>query len=192
MKDVEVRGILDKYLDGETSEQEERMLQYYFLYEDVNPDFEQYKVLFAAFLTESREVSGKDFQAPFATNKIVSFTNYKVWFATAASVIILITSWFAFYEGSSVQDIPSKKELLLAQKYLTIGFASYGKAYEQTSSVMEKASVLQSQTKSALELTSSVYKKHTKEIDKLNYIDQSFNKLQSVKSMSKSRIKMMM
>lgn len=89
-----IKTLLDKYLEAETTLAEEKVLETYFLSDNVAPELEEYKPLFSFFERERGiETSEKiDFKMPFKVEQKSSkrFLLYK-WSGIAASVAILVS-----------------------------------------------------------------------------------------------------
>lgn len=88
MESIKIEQLLDKYLNAETTLQEETVLSDYFLNSQVAPHLEEYKALFIYFADNKSERFTKTIQ--LNTKK----TNWK-WLSVAASVVLL----FSVYTG---------------------------------------------------------------------------------------------
>ena len=192
MKNKEIKILLEKYFDGESTIREEKTLRHYFLYEEVAEDLQEYEIIFSAFESESKIITEQINNELFIEEsvKTISLKRNTAW-AVAATVLILIASWFTLNQKSPEQKIPTQKELQIAQKYLKQGLQSFQKAYHQSNDLIKKTVVLQTRSKQALE-AGRVYQRNTKEINNLKYINQSLEKLHNVSSIQKSRIKLIM
>lgn len=88
---IEIENLIKYYFEGETSSKEEQLLQEYFLQEDIDGDFLQYRPLFNAIgnLAEQPELMGID--TSFIDNSNNTITTkasvFKKHFRIAASVI---------------------------------------------------------------------------------------------------------
>jgi hypothetical protein len=192
MKNKEIKILLEKYFDGESTVHEEKILRHYFLYEEVADDLQEYKIIFSAFESESKIITEQISDELFIEEsvKTISLKRNTAW-AVAATVLILITSWFTLNQKSPEQKIPTQEELQIAQKFLKQGLQSFQKAYHQSNDLIKITVVLQTRSKQALEV-GRVYQKNTKEINNLKYINQSLEKLHNISSIQKSRIKLIM
>lgn len=76
--------LLEKYFEGETSTQEETLLQQYFSSPDVAPSLEQYKGMFGYF-SKAKEQQFKQV-VPLQPRKRKAVT----WLSIAASVVVLL------------------------------------------------------------------------------------------------------
>ncbi len=193
MKNSDIKILLEKYFEGETDLRDEKILQHYFLYEDVAADLLKYKVLFVAFQQENRIILEKTNDDPLSAikvSKVVSLNKNTAW-AVAASIIFLIGSWFILNKENTQIETPSQQELLVAQKYLNMSFQAFDRAYNQSNDLIKKTKMLQKHSDEALKV-GLIYQEKTQEILNLKYIDQSFEKLKNVSSLKKSRIKLMM
>ena len=79
-----IEKLLEKYENGETSLKEEQQLKNYFSQENVAPQLEMYKPMFAYFSVNKQEQFTKDL--PLKTKKVF---NYK-WIAVAAVVVLTL------------------------------------------------------------------------------------------------------
>lgn len=93
MELANIEKILKKYLDGETSLQEEATLKTYFLSENVAPEHEEYIPLFLYFKSSKEDTFTKTIQ--LNSKK----TNWK-WLSVAASVALLVSLYF----GKQIQN----------------------------------------------------------------------------------------
>lgn len=64
MESTRVRILLDRYFEGETSLSEEEELRRYFKSKEVDPDFQNYGVLFSAFAKAKKESSSHPINLP--------------------------------------------------------------------------------------------------------------------------------
>ena len=95
MELARIEVLLEKYLEGETSLQEESTLKDYFTSEEVHPSLEQYIPLFSYFSFSSEETLDKNLQLKPKSKK----TNWK-WLSIAASLTLIIS----LYTGKTIQD----------------------------------------------------------------------------------------
>ncbi|MFV8442639.1 hypothetical protein [Flavobacterium sp. LB2P44] len=104
MELYKVEQLLEKYFDGETTIQEERDLQDYFLSEDVAPHLAAYKLLFEHFAA-TRAQQFEQEMLPFEGQRIPHRDRKQnvVWLSIAASVAILLgVGSYVFYNSESV------------------------------------------------------------------------------------------
>ncbi len=87
MELANIEKILEKYLDGETSLQEETTLKTYFLSKNVAPEHEEYIPLFLYFKSSKEDIFTKTIQ--LNSKK----TNWK-WLSVAASILVLVSIYF--------------------------------------------------------------------------------------------------
>ncbi|MDX8554870.1 hypothetical protein MK851_14730 [Tenacibaculum sp. 1B UA] len=86
MELANIEKLLDKYLDAETTLQEEQTLQEYFTSNDVAPHLQEYSMMFGYFKQSKDETFTKTIQLePEKTKK-----NWK-WLSVAASVVLLFS-----------------------------------------------------------------------------------------------------
>jgi hypothetical protein len=79
-----IEQLLEKYLNAETSLQEESTLKNYFLSGNVAPHLQEYESMFSYFVISKAETAKKSIQ--LTTKK----TNWK-WLSVAASIAILVS-----------------------------------------------------------------------------------------------------
>ncbi|MDR1089630.1 MAG: hypothetical protein LBL79_01025 [Prevotella sp.] len=91
MNDID--KLLEKYFEGETSSQEEKILRDYFLQAKIEDRHKAYKPIFNFFSEEMNEISPKK-----KTNK-----SHFRWIGIAAGILIIAGIWSLFY-------IPNVKE----------------------------------------------------------------------------------
>lgn len=83
-----IKELLEKYENGETTLKEEQQLKHYFSQETVEPHLEMYKPLFAYFLVNQKEQFTKD--VPLKTKRTF---NYK-WLSVAAVAVLMVGFYF--------------------------------------------------------------------------------------------------
>ncbi len=93
MESIKIEQLIEKYLDAETTLQEEAVLQDYFVNSKVAPHLEEYRALFGYFAESKNERYTKTIQ--LKTKKM----NWK-WLSVAASVAILFSVYFGYDQGS--------------------------------------------------------------------------------------------
>jgi hypothetical protein len=101
----EIRNLLDKYLAGETSREEEKALSEYFAQPNVHADFEEWQPMFAYFSSEKNLTVSKDFDEKILAKieqkqnarKIIRF-NWRRAMSIAAAVLLLLGATGIFYK----------------------------------------------------------------------------------------------
>ena len=96
-----IEEIVEKYFEGESTVNEEKILQHYFSSGNVAPHLEQYTTLFTYFVTAKNEQYTEDVST-FKTLKLQK-SSKKVnflWFSVAASVLILMGIGVYFFYAS--------------------------------------------------------------------------------------------
>ena len=87
MKAEDMKQLLDKYFEGQTSSSEEAILRDYFSQPDTNPEFDLYKPMFQ-FFTEERaslkEPEGKPIKEQFNRKRLL------IWLSTGAAACLLL------------------------------------------------------------------------------------------------------
>lgn len=192
MKKENIQQLLEKYLEGESSLLEEKQLHHYFLYEEVAPELENYRILFTVFEEDKNiicDIKEEDLILKTETRRI-SWTSQKTW-AIAASIIVLLSlSWF-LNQPSLERTTLNQEEIQIAQKYLSMGFEGMDKGLQQGQEMMRKTAVIETQT---LELgkMGEIYQNNIEKLNHVNRIDESLEKLQNISSMKKSKLKLVM
>jgi len=95
MSKLEIRNLLDKYWDGESSLEEETILRDYFSSGDVADEFESYQPLFS-FFTEARSVAMKSDITNLPAERIKSTAKLRDmgWWRSAAAAVLLALGLF--------------------------------------------------------------------------------------------------
>ncbi|WP_435262967.1 hypothetical protein [Tenacibaculum sp. nBUS_03] len=96
MELANIEKLLDKYLNAETTLQEEKVLQKYFSSYDVAPHLQEYSVMFNYFKESKDVVFTKTIQLKPETKRK---KNWK-WLSIAASIVLL----FSIYTGKQKYD----------------------------------------------------------------------------------------
>jgi hypothetical protein len=113
--DDEIGALLEKYFDGETSLGEERQLENYFNASEVSPAFVQFKPLFAYFRGEKEVGTSAGFEERMLQKisapgkppvKIIRLVN-SAWISAAATVMILLGSWWFYHQPETGDRISS-------------------------------------------------------------------------------------
>lgn len=192
MKTENIQQLLQKYFEGETTLLEEKQLRHYFLYEDIAPELVQYKILFTVFEEDKNIIAELEEEELFPETKMrkVAWKSWTSW--SAAAVILLLISFSWFYRQSTIQsNTLSPQEIQIAQKYLSLGLESMDKGYEASSKFSEKAALIGTQTQEIGKME-QIYQNNIEKINHVNHIDESFEKLQNISSMKKSKLKLVM
>jgi len=192
MKKENINQLLNKYFQGESSLLEEKQLRHYFLYEEIASEFKQYKILFTAFEEDKNliiDLQEEDFDFQ-AKARMIAFNSPMTWAAAAVVVIFLSLSWFFNQNTNEVQHL-SHDEVLIAQKYLSLGFEQMEKGVQKTQSLINKTTIIETQTNEVGKL-SMIYQKNTNQLKHIHQIDQSFDKLQNISKLQKSKVKLVM
>lgn len=92
-----IDNILNNYFEGTTSSEEEKTLKNYFRSENILPQHDMYKPLFAAF-DEEKQIAAPVFEIPATDKNKKAPLSRKLWIATAsvAAVILLAVILFPF------------------------------------------------------------------------------------------------
>ncbi len=192
MKKENIQKLLQKYFEGETTLLEEKQLRHYFLYEDIAPELAQYRILFTVFEEDKNIIADLEEESLLPDNKArkLAWKSWTSWSAAAVILLVLGVSWF--YNQSSIQNNTlSPQEIQIAQKYLSLGLESMDKGIEASSKFSEKAAIIGAKTQEIGKME-QVYQKNIEKINHVNHIDESFEKLQNISSMKKSKLKLVM
>jgi hypothetical protein len=99
MTDKQVNDLLDRFMAGETSEQEERLLADYFCKRtDVPDEWAAYAVMF------------RGFRQPAAREGPINHSQSRWWMAAAAAILVLLGFWWYMPERESQPETVAKTE----------------------------------------------------------------------------------
>ncbi len=190
MNEKELKGILEKYMNGETSLEEEKVLRRYFLSNSVSEDLLPYQSIFTVFSSEKETILNldNDIELPFTTK--ITLWKSKYW-AIAASVLILFGSWYLLQEPEIQKEKLSNEEMVLVEKYLSSGLVSFDKAYNQSANLLKKTLIIQKKTSEVTNL-GVLFDENLKKISNLDLMDESLNRIQNISKIRKSKIKIKM
>lgn len=151
MELANIEKLLEKYLDAETTLQEESVLQDYFTSNNVAPHLQEYSMMFGYFKQSKDETFTKTIQLkPEKTKK-----NWK-WLSVAASVVLL----FSVFMGNEEY-----------QKY------QQRKQFAQIKEALQLVSVNLNKGNDALYAVSNNLKKGNDAIDQLETYEETVNKV---------------
>jgi len=91
-----IKQTLERYLEGETSLEEEKNLKIYFSSDNVAPELKEYQALFGFFKTERQQI-------PQEKTKVSHRRKYYSWVGAAASIAI-IAGLFLFKPSTPTPD----------------------------------------------------------------------------------------
>lgn len=90
----EIKHLLDKYAAGETTLEEEKILQRYFLQDNIHPDFGTWKPLFIYFSSEKDLTTGEGFEekiiAKVRAEKTPAKTFKLYWVKIAVAIVLIV------------------------------------------------------------------------------------------------------
>ena len=124
-----IEGLLEKYLDSETSVREEEELQAYFSSGEVAPHLQQYIPMFSYFKVAKKENFTRKLNYNSGKKKVYS------WVAVAASVIILMgvvvqqnerVNEFGTYEDPELAMQKTREALEMVSIYMNTGTEDLG------------------------------------------------------------------
>nr|WP_299033495.1 hypothetical protein [uncultured Tenacibaculum sp.] len=151
MELANIEKLLDKYLDGETTLQEEQTLQEYFTSNNVAPHLQEYSMMFGYFKQSKDETFTKTIQLkPEKTKK-----NWK-WLSVAASVVLLFS---VFIGNEEYQKHQQRKQ------------------FAQIKEALQLVSVNLNKGNDALYAVSNNLKKGNDAIEHLNTYEETVNKV---------------
>jgi hypothetical protein len=188
----EIKKLLEKYEEGLSNLKEEKQLRYYFLFEEVHPELESYKLLFQFYESE-KQVEFKEIPIiNEVTGEVPKVRFIQYWKLAVAAVLVIGfgISWYFNYQSGPIESL-SHKEVLLAQKYLNIGLGALDKNYVRSAQLLSNTRKIEESTEKVRKM-GEVYGTQRNQLQYLNYIDESFKKLENIKSIQKSRIKLVM
>lgn len=187
-----IEHLLEKYFNGETHLKEEKELRYHFLFEEVAPEHLKYKPLFSFFEEESKKHANLDVNIfdKKTPSKTIWFNKPSVWGVAAAILIAISVSWFQLQSNEPIESL-SHQEVLLAQKYLSIGFNTLDISYQKSAKLMSHAEMIDKNTQE-VEKLGKIYNHQMKQLNHIKHIDQSLGKLQNISSLQKSKVKLVM
>lgn len=94
----QIKILLEKYFDGDTSVAEENQLKDYFSSADVAPEFEPYRPMFGYFVQAKNEKSEKSL--PLQTKR-----NRTAWLSIAASAAVLLGVGAMYFGQQQPEDL---------------------------------------------------------------------------------------
>jgi len=191
-KKEDIKKLLEKYLEGESSLKEEKQLRYYFLFEEVDPEFRSFKALFQFFENEKQLEFSEVPELDKSENKFSKIVLLKYWKVAVAAVLVLGIgiSWYVNNQNKTIESL-NHDEVQIAQKYLYLSLGTLDKNYSRTAELISNASKIEESTQKVQKM-GELYRTQRNQLKHLEYIDQSFEKLENIKSIQKSRIKLVM
>ena len=88
MRQESIAGLLEKYWQAETTEEEERQLAEYFRGTEVPPEWKSYRELFSFFEQEAQVKPGPDLERRIMES--IRPRRHTAWWAAAAAIILLL------------------------------------------------------------------------------------------------------
>mgnify|MGYP000983003164 CR=1 FL=1 len=100
-----IDNLLNNYFDGTASPEEENVLKNYFRSDNISPQHEMYKPMFAGFDKE-KQIAAPAFVIPLERDKEKQSLSRKLWItiASTAAVILLVITLFPFKNQSEMQS----------------------------------------------------------------------------------------
>ncbi|BDS12028.1 hypothetical protein [Aureispira anguillae] len=110
----QIKILLNKYWEGETSLEEEQLLKAYFNGDSVANDLVPFQPLFAYLEKEKKRTSTQPFIPPTSTNRVHSL--WGNWLAIAASIVLVVAiSWLTYHNSKITNPSLAKDESDLAK-----------------------------------------------------------------------------
>ncbi|TDQ25476.1 hypothetical protein [Tenacibaculum caenipelagi] len=135
MELANIEKLLDKYLDAETTLQEEQVLQEYFTSNDVAPHLQEYSMMFGYFKQSKDETFTKTIQLkPERTKK-----NWK-WLSVAASVVLLFSVFMGNEEYKKYQQRKQFAQIKEALQLVSVNLNKGNDALYAVSNNLKKGS----------------------------------------------------
>ena len=159
MELANIEKLVDKYLDAETTLQEEQILQKYFTSNNVAPHLQEYSMMFNYFKQSKGETYTKTIQLkPEKTKK-----NWK-WLSVAASVALLFS---VFIGNEQYKEYQQRKQ-----------FAQIKEALQMVSINLNKGN-------EALYAVSNNISKGSKAVQQINTLPSTFSKANEILNVNK-------
>ena len=135
MELANIEKLLEKYLDAETTLQEEKMLQEYFTSNNVAPHLQEYSMMFGYFKQSKDEIFTQTIQLkPEKTKK-----NWK-WLSVAASVVLLFSVFIGNEEYQKHQQRKQFAQIKEALQLVSVNLNKGNEAIYAVSSNLKKGS----------------------------------------------------
>ncbi|WP_299158600.1 hypothetical protein [uncultured Tenacibaculum sp.] len=157
MELANIEKLVDKYLDAETTLQEEQILQEYFTSSNVAPHLEEYSMLFGYFKQSKGETYTKTIQLkPEKTKK-----NWK-WLSVAASVVLLFSVFIGNEEYQKHQQRKQFAQIKEALQMVSVNLNKGNEALYAVSNNLNKGN-------DAIQQLNTYEETVNKVINKVNY-----------------------
>jgi len=91
---IEIKELLDKYYEGESSDMDEQRLHEYFSSDRIAAELQPYRSIFAYLKHEKEEFEVSDFKSDVSDLKPVISRSVKWWYAAAAVACLLTGTFF--------------------------------------------------------------------------------------------------
>ena len=140
-RETTIKKLLDKYLEGNTTIKEERILSDYFNSEDVKPEWAAYKSMFSFFNEAKEEESTKAF-----VPKVKPL--WKSWQNIAAILMLAVaTTLFFNSQQNASQDLGTFEDPEVALQETIKAFDMIGDKLNSGKNKMKHLNTLESKTK---------------------------------------------
>lgn len=168
---VKINELLDKYLMGLTTLEEEKELKNYFLSDDVKPEYEIYRAMFETFnfeLLESAPTSSRK-NKPYRRN-VKRFWLQTISFSGIAATLLLVLWFISAQPGEDFAIIRGKRidNPEYAQQYTRMKFQKVNNLLAKSMKPMESFEIVRSSMNPVHKITET--RERIKEIkNKLQY-----------------------
>jgi hypothetical protein len=109
MESTKIENLINRWLEGQTSLEEEQLLREYFVKEQVAPELEMYRPMFRSFSAAAREGTDKEIALPQPGLRIKPF-----WYSVAALIVVAFTVGSIVTSGNGLSS--EEEEALAALK----------------------------------------------------------------------------
>ena len=132
MKEEKLKQLLNKYYEGNTSPGEEKELKEYFSGDEILPGYETEKDIFRHYVLSER-VPSDDFEKRIVQavdglgtdeRKRIIRMRYVSALSTAAAILILVGSWFIFFQEREPADSFSDPQIAYAETMRILNYVS--------------------------------------------------------------------
>jgi len=132
MKEEKLRQLLNKYYEGNTSPEEEKELKQYFSGNETLPGYEAEKDIFRHYV-RSENVPSDDFEKRIIKavddletdeRKRIFRIRYISALSAAAAILILVGSWFIFFQEREPADSFSDPQIAYAETMKILNYVS--------------------------------------------------------------------
>ena len=143
MELVKIEKLVDKYLNAETTMQEETILKNYFTGDFVAPHLQEYKAMFTYFANTKDEKFTKTIQLEPKKSKKINFK----WLSVAASITLLFT---VFVGKPKYDEYKERKQAEKIYAQVTKGLQMLSKNLQKGENAIAQLNTYESKVNNAL------------------------------------------